>query len=304
MPWGLQGDQQVISSDPSQFREGSAWNAQPGTSLGALCGNQLVMKYWSHNAPMDADCSFLNRDDAGACTLRCYCEDETERWFAAPAGPKGTLPVFTQTAQYDHLTGAWTFGQIANAVALAGANIMAQELDRFDEAWLVAPPPNPTGQLLAGGLSALTTINDTVTYTTGGITLPNQAAVAGSVWRIRAYGQFVAVSSATARNAQVAAFWGATQLTAMAPAVLASTAQSTQFMLEMELSATSATAIWATGQMRNNVASATLQVGTRLTPASTTVTAGAQTIDLRFSMSVAVATDQWLIDQVTIERIK
>jgi hypothetical protein len=156
------------------------------------------------------------------------------------------------------------------------------------------------------GLTANTTVTNSATYTTAGITLATQTAAAGSVWRIRAYGQFVAASSATARTAQIACFWGTTQLTAIAPTVIASTAQTTQWQAEFELSATSTTAIWTTGQMINKISSSNANfLGIdQATPASTTVTAGAQTLDLRVAVSTAVAAESWVIQQVTMERIK
>ena len=168
------------------------------------------------------------------------------------------------------------------------------------------PIPGTAAPVLgfSGGLTANTTINDTITFTTGGITLANQVAVAGSVWRVRARGQFVAVTSITARNAQVACFWGATQLVAVTAAVLVSTTQTTRWQLEFILTASSTTAIWTTGSMISEIASATALAINDATPASTTVTAGLQTLDLRFSMSVAVATDQWVVHQVTMERLK
>jgi hypothetical protein len=47
-----------------------------------------------------------------------------------------------------------------------------------------------------------------------------------------------------------------------------------------------------------------ITLAANLAPASTTVTAGAQTIDVRFSMStVGTVTDSWKIDGVTIERL-
>jgi hypothetical protein len=165
--------------------------------------------------------------------------------------------------------------------------------------------PNTGVVNTAGGLTALTTIASTVTPTTGGITLTLQTAAVGSVWRVKAHGTFVAVSSATARNALCAAFWGATSLTVLTVgAVLVSTAQTTNWELEMILTASSTTAVWTTGYCNNRVASTTLVATSGITPASTTVTAGAQTIDLRFYSSVAVASDSWSIQQVTIERIK
>jgi len=154
------------------------------------------------------------------------------------------------------------------------------------------------------GLTANTTVTNTATFTTAGLTLATQTAAAGSVWRIRAYGQFTAASSATVRTAQIACFWGTTQLTAITPTVLASTAQTTQWQVEFELSATSTTAIWTTGSLMSRVASATALAIDNATAASTTVTAGAQTLDLQVRVSSAIAAESWIIQQITMERIK
>jgi hypothetical protein len=170
---------------------------------------------------------------------------------------------------------------------------------------------SPAGLLaFSGGLTANTTINDTTTLTTGGITLTNQAAAVGSIWRIRAFGQFVAVSSATARNAEIVPYWRLAQLAPINVTVLVSVAQTTNWMCEYILTATSTTAIWATGYCENKIDYPALSAGTTqyrsldlATPAAGTVSSGLQTLDLRFAMSVAVATDQWVIQQVTIERL-
>jgi hypothetical protein len=108
-PWGFSGDQQVISSDTSFFREGSGWNWQPGSTGYALVGSQIIMKYWSHNAPVDANGNFLGCDDAGACAFWCYAEDEVMRYFGAPAAAKGTVPVWTLYASYNNATGVTNF---------------------------------------------------------------------------------------------------------------------------------------------------------------------------------------------------
>jgi Collagen triple helix repeat (20 copies) len=182
------------------------------------------------------------------------------------------------------------------------------EADPPDDTVQIPGPPGsiaPLGLLaVAGALTANTTISDTVTYTTGGITLSGQTAAAGAVWRVHAHGTFVAVLSATARNAQVAAFWGSTQLPAIAVSVLLSTAQTTNWHVDFIVVASSTTAVWTSGFFVGEIASATAIAQTNATPASTTVTAGGQVIDLRFSMSVAVATDQWVVQSVTIERLK
>jgi hypothetical protein len=154
------------------------------------------------------------------------------------------------------------------------------------------------------GLTANTTVTNQATFTTAGLTLASQTAAAGSVWRITAFGQFTAASSGTARTAQIACFWGSTQLTAITPSVLVSTAQTTQWQAQFILTATSTTAIWTTGTLTSRVASATALAIDNATPASTTVTAGAQTLDLRVRVSTAVAAESWIIQQVTIERLE
>jgi hypothetical protein len=166
------------------------------------------------------------------------------------------------------------------------------------------------GALVSANLTAVTAINDTITYTTGGVTLASQIAAAGTAWRVKAFGTFVAVNSATARNAQVDPYWGTTALPAIAVAVLASVGQTTEWEVEFTLSGSSTTAIWTVGKLANKLDSPAIVPGTsapmeidNVTPASTTVTAGAQTLDLRFSMSVAVATDIWNVHGVTIERL-
>jgi hypothetical protein len=130
------------------------------------------------------------------------------------------------------------------------------------------------------------------------------------VWRVRASGQFVAVSSATARSGQIACFWGATQLTAITAVVLASVAQTTNWAAEFILTGSSTTAIWVAGYLQNKLDYPATVAGTSsadkldvATSASTAVSAGAQTLDLRFAMSTPVATDQWVVQNVTMERL-
>jgi hypothetical protein len=121
MPWGLSGDQEIISFDTSFFRKGSPWNIQPGSDLYVLSGSQILMDHYSHNAPMDPNGNFLGRDDAGASTLWTYGEDEIGRYFGAPAGAKGSKPVFTLYKTYNYITGqeAYLAGSLTPA-QLAG----------------------------------------------------------------------------------------------------------------------------------------------------------------------------------------
>lgn len=154
------------------------------------------------------------------------------------------------------------------------------------------------------GQTANVSITNQATFTTGGQTLLTQTAAVGSTWRIRAFGQFTAASSATVRTAQVACFWGTTQLVAITPTVLASTAQTTQWQCEFTLTASSTTAIWTAGTLISRIASATALAIDNATAASTTVTAGAQTLDLRFRVSSAVAAESWIIQSVIMERLE
>ena len=153
------------------------------------------------------------------------------------------------------------------------------------------------------GRTANTSITNQTTFTTGGLTLPSQAPATNSTWRIRAFGQFDGRSSATARTAQVACFWGTTQLVAITPTVLASTAQVTQWQLEFNLTCSSATAIWTSGTLLSRIASATALAVDNATPASTVIS-GTQTIDVRFRVSSGIASEGWIIQGLTIERLK
>lgn len=155
----------------------------------------------------------------------------------------------------------------------------------------------------AGGKTSVTSILNQATFTTGGTTLASQTAAANATWRIRAFGTFAAQTNVTARTAQVAVFWGNTQLGAITSSVLVSVTQTTQWQLEFTVTASSTTAVWTAGQLMNRLNSATALALDTVTAASTTVTAGAQTIDLRFRVSTAVASEGWNVQSVTIERL-
>jgi hypothetical protein len=163
----------------------------------------------------------------------------------------------------------------------------------------------PGGDLgfVAGGKTADTTINNTVTYTTGGVTYAAPAIASGQVYRVKAFGTFVAVSSVTARDAQLACFWGTTRLTALSVAVQVSTAKTTAWQAEFVLAGTSTSAIWTTGFLDSRITSLVTTDVTSVSGASPVVS-GAQTLDLRFAMSVSAAGDQWVVKQVTMERLK
>ena len=159
----------------------------------------------------------------------------------------------------------------------------------------------------SAGKTSVTTITIAAanTYNTGGVTLASQTAAANATWRVRAFGTFTTINSATARNALVACFWGSTQLTAISTTILISAVQTTQWQVEFTLTASSTTAVWTTGTFLNQTAAAIATPALTIanaTPASTTVTAGAQTIDLKFASSQNVG-DSWAVQSVTIERL-
>ena len=157
----------------------------------------------------------------------------------------------------------------------------------------------------AGGLTGVTTINSTTTPTTGGVSLAAQTLASGSCWRVRAFGRFTAGSSSTARSADVKCFWASTALASFLISVLASTAQTTAWELEFIITATSTSAVETTGFFLNMIDSTTVLVQNILAPTATTgLSTGAQIIDLRFFMSVAVTSDSWSVNSVTIERIR
>jgi hypothetical protein len=156
------------------------------------------------------------------------------------------------------------------------------------------------------GLTAVTAVAGSLTLATGGMTLTSQTATAGSVWRVRAYGTYAAASSANVRQLTMSCYWGTTQLTAITTSnVLASTAQTTAWSVEFEISTTSTTAAWTTGILSSQVTSATIPLNAVATPASVTVTAGAQTLDFRVGQTgTATATDIINVHQVVMERIE
>lgn len=106
------GDQGSFSKDISTFREGSASQITSGP-LFTLLGGTQAMKYWSHNCTIDANGTFLARDDNSGSGLLVYDENDHWQFFGAPAAARGTHPVFTKYADYSFLTGAWSMGNLS-----------------------------------------------------------------------------------------------------------------------------------------------------------------------------------------------
>jgi hypothetical protein len=116
------GDQEVLSNDTSMFREGSAWQIPVGSPLYVLAGNQIVMKYWSHNVQITENGSFAYRDDSGTCELQLWCEDGTMRFYSAVTGQRGTLPVWVAGLSWNVATGTLTPTQTGGIVGTTAVN--------------------------------------------------------------------------------------------------------------------------------------------------------------------------------------
>ena len=156
-----------------------------------------------------------------------------------------------------------------------------------------------------GGLTSVTAVAGSLTLATGGVTLASQAMASTSTWRIRAYGTYVASSSATARTLTMRCYWGSTALTAVTTGnVLASTAQTTPWQVELEITGSSATAAWCTAVLMSQVTSATIPQQYVATAASVTGLTTTSTLDFRVGQTgTAVAGDTINVHSVTIERI-
>lgn len=188
-----------------------------------------------------------------------------------------------------------------------GATVGATTASTGSFTSLTATSRGGTGVLATNsGLTAVTAVAGSLTLATGGMTLVSQTAAAGSVWRVRAYGTYAAVSSANVRALTMSCYWGSTQLTAITTgSILAAVAQTTTWSVEFEVSTSSTTAAWTTGILSSQVTSATIPLNAVATPASVTVTAGAQTLDFRVGQTgTATATDTINVHQVVMERIE
>jgi hypothetical protein len=136
------------------------------------------------------------------------------------------------------------------------------------------------------------------------VNLAGQTLATGQVYRVRAYGTLAAINSALGRQVRFTPIWGATALTALTSGnVLASTTQTTGWQLEFTLTASSATAIWTTGQLISRVASATTLNSDTVTPASTTGLTSASTLTIGVISSGNATSDVLNVHSVIFERI-
>jgi hypothetical protein len=158
----------------------------------------------------------------------------------------------------------------------------------------------------AGGLTAVTAVAGSLTLATGGVTIASQVMASGSVWRVTAYGTYAASSSANARTLTMACYWGTTALTSVTTGnVLAVTAQTTPWRVELEISGSSATAAWCTAILSAQVTSATIPLNYIATAASVTALTTTSTLDFRVGQTgTATAGDTINVHSVILERIK
>jgi len=156
-----------------------------------------------------------------------------------------------------------------------------------------------------GGKTSVTAVAGSLTLATGGVTLATQVMAATATWRVVAYGTYAASSSAVVRNFTMSCFWGATALTAVTTGnVLASTAQTTPWKVELEITGSSATAAWCTAVLSAQVSSTIIPLNFVATAASVTSLTTTSTLDFRVGQTgTAVAGDTINVHSVTIERI-
>ena len=164
----------------------------------------------------------------------------------------------------------------------------------------------PTGMVLgfAGGIPALS-ISSPTSPTGAGVTLTNQTAATGSMWRLRAWGSYTGATSGVVHFGQVVPYWGATPLLPAGALVKANQAQQSNWDFECLLSSTGPSGVVASPILTSGlgVSGASGSVQSITGPSYSAVTQGANTLDLRFGMTGAAAADSWMVNAVTIERL-
>ena len=233
--------------------------------------------------------------------------------FAGTDGTTMTFPTTSATIARTDAANTFTGHQTIEGVTSTGAtgtgNLVFSASPTMTGI-LTVPSVNGVMANCAGYLPSVTNIANQQTPTTGGVTLTSQIATTGQMWRVRAFGTYVAAASGTARNAVITPYWGSTPLVAISEVVLISVAQTTNWECEFLLSSSTTTAVWTAGYFMNKVDTPAIVAGTSTfmheavaTAATTVVTSGALTIDLRFSTSASVSGDAWNVQGVTMERI-
>lgn len=222
-------------------------------------------------------------------------------YLASPPAIGGTLAntgAFTSLSASGTVSGTGFSNYLASPPAIGGSTPAAGTFTT-----LKATSIDDTSVLASStGRTSALTIAASTTPTTGGVTLANQVANADDVWVIKVIGTFTAVSSATVRTASIAVFWGSTQIAVVSPTVQASTAKTTSFMIDTIITGVSSTSVYATLNALQGINTSTGLPSS--STGATTVTAGAQTIDVRFSVSTTVVGESWSVQNIVITRVK
>ena len=138
------------------------------------------------------------------------------------------------------------------------------------------------------------------------MTLANQSAATGSMWRVRAYGSYTGATSGVVHFGQVVPYWGSTPLMPGGALVKANLAQISTWEFECLIGCTGPSGVIVSPIFTSGIGvtgpSAANQ--SRTGPSYSAVTQGAQTLDLRFGMTGAAAADSWQVDAVTMERLQ
>lgn len=260
----------TTGSNNNAFGNGSGSGVTTGS------GNTIIGQYTGAAAPISATGSNFVVLSDGLANIKLYFDGSGNASY-----PAGTFNI---------LSGATLDANSGATLSIAGIP-------------LVAPF---TGNFFAGDMTTFTAIGDVTTLASGGQTLTNQIMEAGSVWRIKAFGSVTSANSATARNASLHCYWGSVDIGGFDIAVKVSTAITTAFDCEFYIVGQSTTLASRTARLFDNIVAGTATstlINQLLNANSPTLTAGAQTIDLRFGFSAAIAGDGWTVENVTIERL-
>lgn len=156
----------------------------------------------------------------------------------------------------------------------------------------------------SAGPSSSVTINDTVTYTSSGVTLASQTLAAGAYWTITVLGVTNVVSGA-ARSFKFGVYWGGTGANLGSLAVVASTAYAGNFRIDCFIYGASTTSAFTGIKILNNITSGAGYNLIQVAPTTATgLPSGAQTLDFQFGMTSAVAGDYWRIDSIVFQRVQ
>jgi hypothetical protein len=238
-------------------------------------------------------------------------------WAAAPAAAAGGSNTQIQFNNSGVLAGNSTYTMVSSVMKENGFNFVSQADVGYN------PNQVPLNQYLgklafqdlaqrnlesslatSAGLTAVTAVTGSLTLATGGVTLANQLMAVGSVWRIRAYGTYVGITSANTRQFTLRCFWGSTALTATTSGNVLATTQTTPWSVEFVITGQSTTAVWVTGLLSSQVTSATIPLDNIATAASVTGLTTNSTLDFRVGQTGTATGDTINVHSVTMERLR